>query len=253
MKRVLLALALTTPLLVALPATAAATTVPAIGHLDSAVLNTFTHRLTVKGWAYDPSATSTSVMVRVVVDGTYLPKIIANQPSPGLDSVRHLTGAHRFTVTVAWTTTAKTAVLKSRGAHLTAPLVQLASLAVTRYYPPPGVRIITIAKRYVGYPYVEGGASPSGFDCSGYTLYAYEKAHVKNLPHNAESQREAMRLLSRSTARPGDLVFYMSGGTAYHVAIYAGSGWQYAAATPADGVRFQRVWSSAVQYRTDWH
>jgi cell wall-associated NlpC family hydrolase len=62
-----------------------------------------------------------------------------------------------------------------------------------------------------------------------------------------------MRLINRTRARPGDLVFYLSGGVAYHVAIYAGHGWQYAAATLRDGVRHQRVWSRAVRYGTDWH
>jgi cell wall-associated NlpC family hydrolase len=105
----------------------------------------------------------------------------------------------------------------------------------------------------VGDRYVEGGASPSGFDCSGYTQYAYAKARVKRLPHNAERQMQGMRLINRTRARPGDLVFYLSGGVAYHVAIYAGHGWQYAAATLRDGVRHQRVWSRAVRYGTDWH
>ena len=45
----------------------------------------------------------------------------------------------------------------------------------------------------------------------------------------------------------------MSGGYAYHVAVYAGGGKQYAAATERDGVRYQAVWSSYVQYGTDWH
>jgi cell wall-associated NlpC family hydrolase len=62
-----------------------------------------------------------------------------------------------------------------------------------------------------------------------------------------------MRRISAAHARPGDLVFYLSGGSAYHVAIYAGHGMQYAAATPHDGLRYQPVWSSAVQYGTNWH
>ena len=119
----------------------------------------------------------------------------------------------------------------------------------------PGARILAIAKRYVHAHYVEGGASPRGFDCSGYTAFVYAHARVHRLPHNAERQRRmhGMRRISRRAARPGDLIFYMSGGSAYHVAIYAGHGMQYAAATPRDGVRYQHVWSRRVQYRTDWH
>lgn len=123
--------------------------------------------------------------------------------------------------------------------------------------PGPGARIVAIAKRYVGHArYVEGGASPRhGFDCSGYTMYAYAKAKVRRLPHNAEAQRRlhGMRRIARAKARPGDLIFYLSGGYAYHVAIYAGHGMQYAAATPRDGIRYQHIWSRHVEFRTTWH
>jgi cell wall-associated NlpC family hydrolase len=125
---------------------------------------------------------------------------------------------------------------------------------VTHVAQSPGARIIAVAKRYVGKArYVEGGSTPSsGFDCSGYTAYAYAVAKVKTLPHNAEAQRrmKGMRIISAAKARPGDLVFYLGGGGAYHVAIYAGNHMQYAAATPRDGIRYQAVWSSAVQYGT---
>ena len=120
-----------------------------------------------------------------------------------------------------------------------------------------GARIVAVAKRYVGKArYREGGTGPRrGFDCSGYTAYAYKTAKVATLPHNAESQRHAkhMRRISAHTARPGDLVFYLSGGRAYHVAIYAGHHKQYAAATARSGIRYQKIWSSHVEYRTDWH
>lgn len=121
----------------------------------------------------------------------------------------------------------------------------------------PGARIVSIAKGYVGKArYVEGGATPRhGFDCSGYTRYVYARARVHTLPHNAEAQRRmhGMRRITRAAARPGDLIFYLSGGHAYHVAIYAGHGKQYAAATPRDGIRYQRIWSSRIEFRTDWH
>jgi len=123
--------------------------------------------------------------------------------------------------------------------------------------PGPGARIVAIAKRYVGHArYVEGGATPRhGFDCSGYTMYVYEKAKVRRLPHNAEAQRHlhGMHRIRRAKARPGDLIFYLSGGYAYHVAIYAGHGMQYAAATPRDGIRYQHIWSRQIEFRTSWH
>ena len=123
--------------------------------------------------------------------------------------------------------------------------------------PSAGARIVAIARHYVGHArYVEGGASPrTGFDCSGFTLYVYARAHVRRLPHNAEAQRRlhGMRRIARAKARPGDLIFYLSGGYAYHVAIYAGHGMQYAAATPRDGIRYQHIWSRQIEFRTTWH
>ena len=123
--------------------------------------------------------------------------------------------------------------------------------------PTPGARIVAVAKRYVGkVRYREGGSSPKqGFDCSGYTAYVFSTAKVASLPHNAEGQRRmrGMRRESAAAARPGDLVFYLSGGQASHVAIYAGNHMQYAAATPRDGLRYQKIWSNQVEYRTDWH
>ena len=62
-----------------------------------------------------------------------------------------------------------------------------------------------------------------------------------------------MRLIPARQALPGDLIFFLSGGSAYHVAIYAGAGYDYAAVDPAEGVRYQRLWTSAVQYGTTWH
>jgi cell wall-associated NlpC family hydrolase len=133
----------------------------------------------------------------------------------------------------------------------------VAAPAEAQRAPGPGARIIAVAKRFVGHArYVEGGATPRhGFDCSGYTMFAYAKAKVRRLPHNAEAQRHlhGMRRIARSKARPGDLVFYLSGNYAFHVAIYAGHGMQYAAATPQDGIRYQHLWSRNVEFRTTWH
>jgi NlpC/P60 family len=110
-----------------------------------------------------------------------------------------------------------------------------------------GVRILAIARSYLGTPY--GGQ----FDCSGYTQVVYRQAGVANLIHNAEAQREHMRIIPGAQALPGDLIFYMSGGSAYHVAIFAGGGMQYAANVPGGSVVYQGVWSDEIEFGTDWH
>jgi cell wall-associated NlpC family hydrolase len=116
-----------------------------------------------------------------------------------------------------------------------------------------GARIVAEARKFVGNtPYVWGGTTPRGFDCSGYAQYVYRHAGAPKLPRTAEQQRRADRRIPRRLARPGDEVFYLSHGSAYHVAIYAGHGMQYAAANPRQGVRYEHIWGH-VRYGTNWH
>jgi cell wall-associated NlpC family hydrolase len=234
---------------------AGATTAPPRGNLWAATQDTFEHRIHVTGWAEDPAGPATAVRVTFWVDGHYLGSTAANRASSYLNTTYHFPGNHRFDATFPWAPTAGKVTARTHGVVSTAPSVILATKSATHFYPGPSARIISVAKRYVGYPYRDGGASPSGFDCSGYTQYVYYHAQVRSLTHSAEQQRRSagMRRIARSDARPGDLFFYLSGGYAYHVAIYAGGGKQYAAATVRDGVRYQAVWSSYVQYGTDWH
>jgi len=93
-------------------------------------------------------------------------------------------------------------------------------------------RIIDMARRYSGRPYVAGGAGPSSFDCSGFTSYVIERAIGRTLPHQSGQQASSVRRISRSQARPGDLVFFTKGGRVYHVGIYAGSGRLYHSSVP---------------------
>jgi len=80
--------------------------------------------------------------------------------------------------------------------------------------------VVGIAMRYLGTPYVWGGASPSGFDCSGFVMYVYAQVGV-SLPHNAAAQYGYGSPVSRSNLEPGDLVFFNGLG---HVGIYVGGG-----------------------------
>jgi len=83
--------------------------------------------------------------------------------------------------------------------------------------------VVAIAQRYLGVPYVYGGASPSGFDCSGLTMYCYAQVGV-GLAHGATLQQQASTPVPISALQPGDLVFFGNAAFSYHVAIYVGGG-----------------------------
>ena len=83
--------------------------------------------------------------------------------------------------------------------------------------------VVAIAQRYIGVPYVYGGASPSGFDCSGLTMYCYAQIGI-GLSHGATDQQHASAPVPISALQPGDLVFFGSAAYSYHVGIYVGGG-----------------------------
>jgi peptidoglycan DL-endopeptidase CwlO len=80
--------------------------------------------------------------------------------------------------------------------------------------------VVGIAMQYLGTPYVYGGASPSGFDCSGFIMYVFSQVGV-SLPHNAAAQYGVGTPVDRSQLQPGDLVFFNGLG---HAGIYVGGG-----------------------------
>ena len=80
--------------------------------------------------------------------------------------------------------------------------------------------VVGIAMQYLGVPYVWGGMSPAGFDCSGFVAYVFAQVGV-SLPHHAASQFGYGSPVSRDVLAPGDLVFFDGLG---HVGIYIGGG-----------------------------
>lgn len=109
-----------------------------------------------------------------------------------------------------------------------APQVFASPLQTATEFPPPETAVsapparyggaVGIAMQYLGVPYVYGGASPAGFDCSGFLMYVYAKVGV-SLPHNAAAQYGYGTPVDRSQLQPGDLVFFDGLG---HNGMYIG-------------------------------
>jgi cell wall-associated NlpC family hydrolase len=152
---------------------------------------------------------------------------------------------------------AEPVAVASRDAYTTtsaAELARIAQAARMASYSGPSVRdllanppypnydpstIVSIAMQYLGAPYAYGGASPAGFDCSGFTQFVF--AHVGvSLPHSSSAQGR-LTAIAPEAAMAGDLVITDGGG---HVGIYLGDGTMIHASTPATGVKISKPWGN---------
>ncbi len=131
------------------------------------------------------------------------------------------------------------------GSHRTSILLLLTGLAWLSgcATPPPAdpyaiarQRILATAEQLVGAPYVLGGESPGGVDCSGLVQYAYQQAGVR-VPRTTAQQFQAGR--PQRKVLPGDLLFFRTGnsGAVSHVGIYTGNGQMIHASSGSRQVR----------------
>jgi len=103
-------------------------------------------------------------------------------------------------------------------------------------------RVISDSMNYIGVPYVFGGTSPSGFDCSGYVRYVFANAGIY-LPRTADAQYEVGMPVSQDELIPGDLVFFSTYDYgASHVGIYLGDG-AFINASSSRGVAVDSLYS----------
>ncbi|MBI4804264.1 MAG: C40 family peptidase [Desulfovibrio sp.] len=84
-------------------------------------------------------------------------------------------------------------------------------------------KLLAVASSQMGRGYLPGGTTPAGFDCSGFTSWAYGKAG-QSLPRTSGEQFLAGRPVAAESLRPGDLVFFGRGGKVGHVGIYLSQG-----------------------------
>lgn len=110
--------------------------------------------------------------------------------------------------------------------------------------------VVSYASSFLGTRYILGGASPSGFDCSGFTMYVYGKYGV-SLAHSARAQSSVGTAVDRANLQAGDLVLFKgaTGNSIGHVGIYIGGNNFIHASNPSDGVKITSMSTSYYQTR----
>jgi cell wall-associated NlpC family hydrolase len=106
---------------------------------------------------------------------------------------------------------------------------------------------LRVAIRQKGDPYVYGADGPGAFDCSGLTMFSYDRVGF-SLPRSSGDQARFVRRIPKANIRRGDFVFFhTSSGAVYHVAIYLGHhhGHRYILHAPHSGtvVRRDKIWT----------
>lgn len=104
-----------------------------------------------------------------------------------------------------------------------------------------GQKVVEQAMKYLGVPYVWGGKSPDGMDCSGLTQLAYRHALGKEIGIWTVAQEGAGSAIAVSDAEVGDLLFWGGHGSTHHVAIYIGDGKFIHAPQPGDVVKITNL------------
>ncbi|OLT45113.1 hypothetical protein BJF85_01415 [Saccharomonospora sp. CUA-673] len=116
---------------------------------------------------------------------------------------------------------------------------------------PIGQRIVAVAAAHAGSPYAYGASGPTRFDCSGFAQHVHRAVGI-NLPRTSSDQHRATRSIPRHAKVPGDLVFFHSGGSVYHVGIYAGGNHVWAAPETGDVVRKQHIYTGSYYVGRAW-
>lgn len=220
--------------------------------------------LGVRGWASDPDNRAVSIKVVAYLDGVAAATVTASVPRPDLVTSRGTGPAAGYSFTIAASTGSHNVCLWALnigvGTNKHLGCAALSTPAVTMLpgpapaTPAANAKIVKLASSFIGTRYVWGGASPTGFDCSGLVQYSYRVGAAITTPRIAQDQFRAARMIPAARAVPGDLVFYSDNtGYVYHIGIYTGPGMTVAATNPTGGVRAQAIWDKTATFGSFTH
>ncbi|OII37339.1 hypothetical protein BIU98_16240 [Curtobacterium sp. MMLR14_010] len=136
------------------------------------------------------------------------------------------------------TSTASASTAAGTTAAAAVPAAAAAAPAANTPFSLPAV--VATAKQYIGTPYVFGGATPAGFDCSGYVMFVYAQYGI-NLAHSVPLQDAAGTTIPESEAQPGDVVIFNNEA---HDGFYMGNGMIMDAPKPGGAVSIRPIWTS---------
>jgi cell wall-associated NlpC family hydrolase len=220
--------------------TAAAATAPAVVGPQGTV--SAPTALSSIGFVAKPAAKSTAVKPRVIRDVKVENARKAAQKAKEAEEAEERAAARE-----AAADRAEAPARASRTSTRTATATRTATrTTTTRTVSDPAPRasgIVGIAKSLFGVPYVYGGRTPNGFDCSGFTSYVYRQAGI-TIPRTASAQKAAATPVS--SPRPGDLVFF--GYPVYHVGIYVSPGTMIDAQRPGTTIGYHSIWTKPSGY-----
>jgi len=193
------------------------------------------------GFVAKPASKTTVVKPRVIKDVTVENARKAAQKAEAARKAKE--AEERAAAREAAADRAEAPARASRTSTRTATATRTTTTRTVSDPAPRASGIVGIAKSLFGVPYVYGGRTPNGFDCSGFTSYVYRQAGI-TIPRTASAQKAAATPVS--SPRPGDLVFF--GYPVYHVGIYVSPGTMIDAQRPGTTIGYHSIWTKPSGY-----
>ncbi|MEO9138512.1 MAG: C40 family peptidase [Jatrophihabitans sp.] len=214
-----------------------------------------------RGWADDPDDLARPLLVVLYVDGSpviTVPTLQFAPPRPAGSGAMS-----RFDILVPssvathigciWVVNVGLGTNKQLGCRALDNRSPLNATPPLTSAPALNAKVLALAIKQIGKPYVYGAAGPASFDCSGLVMWTYG-SYGYQTPRVSQDQRKVARLIPAFHAQPGDLVFYNDAvGDVYHVGIYQKPGASVAAIEPGRGVDYQQLWDSTLTYGSFTH